>query len=453
MKKINAFYCIKTPSEWKERALMYDRPIEKKKTKLTGFQLAGAVFAALLLVVGGALTLYRSGDDFRIDTAKLSGADSSSTIDSTELTTDNSDNSGDLIGAGDALKQVVKDKEITAVGTYAGRGSDGTGYLFVDKIYVEKYTVKKGKLIDYVTVNEYEYLKYYSIVAFKLDFRTKDLTTGKFAYMDELKVGEKIAVGISCDDLINRNSDEIATGLGETVGGDSFGTDFYYSLRSSIAYAYDIDSSKDTGKKKLEKLVLDSVQHMYEDMILQADDFSIVLNPVEKDWGFRIDTLENSVKHINYDADNYERDIIYPLIITPIEKGKAINVSTAGGSKEGIIIKVDGRYFSITSNYKDIVEQDDTNNEWYGSQSATIKNNRNYFFDENEWLVSIKFATGANTYFSDDLKLYINEVQNDITYSDKTDDSDCVITYHRFSETEVEVADKGEILDTDSKTE
>lgn len=453
MKKINAFYCIKTPSEWKERALMYDRPIEKKKTKLTAFQLAGAVFAALLLVVGGALTLYRSGDDFRIDTAKLSGADSSSTIDSTELTTDNSDNSGDLIGAGDALKQVVKDKEITAVGTYAGRGSDGTGYLFVDKIYVEKYTVKKGELIDYVTVNEYEYLKYYSIVAFKLDFRTKDLTTGKFAYMDELKVGEKIAVGISCDDLINRNSDEIATGLGETVGGDSFGTDFYYSLRSSIAYAYDIDSSKDTGKKKLEKLVLDSVQHMNEDMILQADDFSIVQNPVEKDWEFKIDTFVNFSQHINYDADNYERDIIYPLIITPIEKGKAINVSTAGGSKNGIIIKADGRYFSITSNYKVIVEQDDTNNEWYGSQSATVKNNRNYFFDENEWLVAIKFATGANTYFSDDLKLYINEVPNDITYSDKTDDSDCVITYHRFSETEVEVADKGEILDTDSKTE
>ena len=101
---------------------------------------------------------------------------------------------------------------------------------------------------------------------------------------------------------------------------------------------------------------------MYEDMILQADDFSIVLNPVEKDWGFKIDTLVNSVKHINYDADNYERDIIYPLIITPIQKGKAINVSTAGGSKEGIIIKVDGRYFSITSNYKDIVEQEDTNN-------------------------------------------------------------------------------------------
>ena len=237
------------------------------------------------------------------------------------------------------------------------------------------------------------------------------------------------------------------------VGGDSFGTDFYYSLRSSIAYAYDIDSSKDTGKEKLDKLILDSVQHIYEDMILQADDFSIVLNPVEKDWGFKIDTLVNSVKHINYDADNYERDIIYPLIITPIQKGKAINVSTAGGSKEGIIIKVDGRYFSITSNYKDIVEQDDTKNEWYGSQSATVKNNRNYFFDENEWLVAIKFATGANTYFSDDLKLYINEVQNDITYSDKTDDSDCVITYHRFSETEVEVADKGEILDTDSKTE
>ena len=425
MKKINAFYCIKTPSEWKESVLMYDRPIEKKKTKLTGFQLAGAVFAALLLVVGGALTLYRSGDEHKINVGmQQPSIDSSESLDSTELT-------ADLEQAQNALKQVVKDKEITAVGTYAGCGSDGTGYLFVDKIYVEKYTVKKGELIDYVTVNEYEYLKYHSYAAFKLDFRAKDVTTGKFAYIDELKVGEKIAVGTNCDNLSNWNSDEIATGLDETVGGDSFGTDFYYSLRSSIAYAYDIDTTKDTGIEKLDKLVLDSAQHIYEDMILQADDFSIVLNPVEKDWGFKIDTLVNSVKHINYDADNYERDIIYPLIIT----------------------KVDGRYFSITSNYKDIVEQDDTNNEWYGSQSATVKNNRNYFFDENEWLVAIKFATGANTYFSDDLKLYINEVPNDITYSDKTDDSDRVITYHRFSETEVEVADKGEILDTDSKTE
>ena len=268
MKKINAFYCIKTPSDWKESVLMYDKPTEKNKTKLTGFQLAGAVLAALLLVVGGALTLYRSGDEFKVDTAKLSGADSSSTIDSTELT-------ADLEQAQNALKQVVKDKEITAVGMYAGCGSDGTGYLFVDKIYVEKYTSEKGELIDYVTVNEYEYLKYHSYAAFKLDFRAKDVTTGKFAYMDELKVGEKIAVGINCDDLSNWNSDEIATGLDEMVGGDSFGTDFYYSLRSSIAYAYDIDSSKDTGKEKLDKLILDSVQHMYEDMILQADDSAL----------------------------------------------------------------------------------------------------------------------------------------------------------------------------------
>ena len=308
MKKINAFYCIKTPSDWKESVLMYDKPTEKNKTKLTGFQLAGAVLAALLLVVGGALTLYRSGDEHKINVGmQQPSIDSSESLDSTELT-------ADLEQAQNALKQVVKDKEITAVGMYAGCGSDGTGYLFVDKIYVEKYTSEKGELIDYVTVNEYEYLKYHSYAAFKLDFRAKDVTTGKFAYMDELKVGEKIAVGINCDDLSDWNSDEIATGLDETVGGDSFGTDFYYSLRSSIAYAYDIDSSKDTGKEKLDKLILDSVQHMYEDMILQADDFSIVLNPVEKDWGFKIDTLVNSVKHINYDADNYERDIILSLI-------------------------------------------------------------------------------------------------------------------------------------------
>ena len=35
MKKINAFYCIKTPSDWKESVLMYDKPTEKNKTKLT----------------------------------------------------------------------------------------------------------------------------------------------------------------------------------------------------------------------------------------------------------------------------------------------------------------------------------------------------------------------------------------------------------------------------------
>lgn len=46
-------------------------------------------------------------------------------------------------------------------------------------------------MIDYVTVNEYEYLKYHYYAAFKLDFRAKDVTTGKFVYADELKVGEK----------------------------------------------------------------------------------------------------------------------------------------------------------------------------------------------------------------------------------------------------------------------
>lgn len=447
MKKINAFYCIKTPSEWKERALMYDRPTEKKKTKLTGFQLAGAVFAALLLVVGGALTLYRSGEEHNINVgAKQSSVDSSDNLDSVELTTD-------LEQAKNALKQVVKDKEITAVGTYAGCGSDGTGYLLVDKMYIEKYTAKKGNVIQYITVNGYIGLEENSLVDFKLDFRTKDFTTGKYVYMDELKVGEKIAVGINCGDLSDWNTEAIATGLDDVDYGDSIGTDYYSSLRSSLAYVYDIDTTKDTGIEKLDKLVLDSAEHISQDQPMLAGEYSIVQNPVENDWGFNIDTAVNFVQHINDNVNEYEADIVYPLVITPKESGKTLLVSTVGSSKKGVIIKVDGRYFSITSNYKDIVEQDDTNNEWYGSQSATVKNNRNYFFDENEWLVAIKFATGASTYFSYELKLYINEVPNDITYSDKADDSDYVITYHKFSYQEVEVADKGEILDIDSKTE
>ena len=93
---------------------MYDKPTEKNKTKLTGFQLAGAVLAALLLVVGGALTLYRSGDEHKINVGmQQPSIDSSESLDSTELT-------ADLEQAQNALKQVVKDKEITAVGTYAG---------------------------------------------------------------------------------------------------------------------------------------------------------------------------------------------------------------------------------------------------------------------------------------------------------------------------------------------
>lgn len=447
MKKINAFYCIKTPSEWKERALMYDRPTEKKKTKLTGFQLAGAVFAALLLVVGGAMTLYRSGEEHNINVgAQQSSIDSTESLDSRELTLD-------LEQAENALKQVVKDKEITAVGTYAGCGSDGTGYLLVDKIYADKYTSEKGELIDYVTENEYEYLKYYSYVGFKLDFRAKDVTTGKFVYAGDLKLGEKIAIGINRNGLSDCHTGEIATGLDDVDYGDSIGTDYYSSLRSSLAYVYDIDTTKDTGIEKLDKLVLDSAEHMSQDQPMLADNFSIVQNPVEKEWGFNIDTAVNFVQHINDNVNEYEADIVYPLVITPKESGKTLLVSTVGSSKKGVIIKVDGRYFSITSNYSDIIDQDKAKDEWFSSENFTVNHNRHYYFNENEWLVAVKFGKDVNTFFADDLKLYINEVQNDITYSDKTDDSDYVITYHRFSETEVEVADKGEILGKDDSTD
>lgn len=448
MKKINAFYCIKTPSEWKERAILNDKPIKKRsrrEIKIATFQMIGAAAMAILLVAGGALTLYRSGEEHKINVgAQQSSVDSSESLDSTETTVD-------LEQAQNALKQVVKDKDITAVGIYAGCGSDGTGYLFVDKIYVEKYTSEKGKLIDCVTVNEYEYLKYYFYAAFKLDFRAKDVTTGKFVYADDLKMGEKIAIGIDRNNLSNCRTGEIATGL-DDVDYDSIGTDYYSSLRSSLAYVYDMDTTKDTGMEKLDKLVLDSAEYMSQDQSTLADNFSIVQNPVEKDWGFKIDTAVNFVQYINNNVDGYEADIVYPLVIRPKDMGKTMLVSTVGSSMKGVIIKVDGRYFSITSNYNDIVEQDDID-EWFSSESATVNHNRHYYFDENEWLVTVKFSKGVNTFFSDDLKLYINEVQNDITYSDKTDDSDYIITYHNFGDAEIEVADKEEILGTDNSTE
>lgn len=117
---------------------MYDKPTEKNKTKLTGFQLAGAVLAALLLVVGGALTLYRSGDEHKINVGmQQPSIDSSESLDSTELT-------ADLEQAQNALKQVVKDKEITAVGMYAGCGSDGTGYLLSIRYMLRNTLLKRA---------------------------------------------------------------------------------------------------------------------------------------------------------------------------------------------------------------------------------------------------------------------------------------------------------------------
>ena len=74
-------------------------------------------------------------------------------------------------------------------------------------------------MIDYVTVNEYEYLKYHYYAAFKLDFRAKDVTTGKFVYADELKVGEKIAVGTNCDNMRSQQvlaKRSVATALEQT---------------------------------------------------------------------------------------------------------------------------------------------------------------------------------------------------------------------------------------------
>ena len=130
MKKINAFYCIKTPSDWKESVLMYDKPTEKNKTKLTGFQLAGSVLAALLLVVGGAMTLFRDEGDIEITPSASSAAQEESSAQDSSQTAEIDYGKA----AEEGLLKLISDDEIVIEGIFAGATSNGDCYIFVEKI-------------------------------------------------------------------------------------------------------------------------------------------------------------------------------------------------------------------------------------------------------------------------------------------------------------------------------
>lgn len=273
MKKINAFYCIKTPSDWKESVLMYDKPTEKKKTKLTGFQLAGAVLAAILLVAGGAMTLYRSGDDFRVDTA--AGQSDVESVESTE-TNDISESEEDVgnlneieitNAAQKALDNLLEDHVVVAEGIFGGCDSFGYGYLLVDRFYTPRYLTKEYEQYGTTVYEMEEILSQIKVVRFSVDFRATDMRTGKSVYTQSLEMGREIAIGAIFDEssayLDTWNCDAVVTGLDYTTErNEGIGSQVFDELTQSVIIAYNLDTSTVEGSRKLESLLEESISKL-----------------------------------------------------------------------------------------------------------------------------------------------------------------------------------------------
>ena len=201
MKKINAFYCIKTPSEWKERALMYEKKYEKKtgKAKLKGFQFAGIVCAALLIVFGGVFTLSQNKPEQGIKPAAKSSSDVNSKLSESVSDGENVLDDQDIINA------MKEDFDVLVTGTVI-KSESNDGFLFsVEKCY---YKDDDDAEADKDILNESDIRKNYpvrSLEQIHLNFRAVNYTDEKRAalYESELKTGDRICLGFFKDQVVN----------------------------------------------------------------------------------------------------------------------------------------------------------------------------------------------------------------------------------------------------------
>ena len=469
MKKINAFYCIKTPSEWKERALMYDRPIEKKKTKLTGFQLAGAVFAALLLVVGGALTLYRSGEEFRVDTA--AGESDVESVESTE--TDDIAESEEEVGnlneieitnaAQKALDNLLEDHVIVAEGIFGGCDSFGYGYLLVDRFYMPRYLPKEYEQYGTTVYDMEEILSQIKVLQFSVDFRATDRRTGKSVYTQNLEIGREIAIGAIFDESYSFRGtwscDAIVTGLDYTTErNEGIGSQVFDELMQSVIIAYNLDNSTAEGSKKLESLLEESISKLNEvDRSLQCSELVMTDNTHP---GFGIGLQFERL--LTTDNENCSKIMLHcPFTIEPYKDYKNTKVEVVLQNKNGVVIKVREKYYSITTNFNDVIISGEAGYDMSQDGFTELKaerSNVNYddIIKDKRWMLDMQFEFGYNTFFTDDLKIYMNAVEDGTSLSDKTDDSDVVMTYKIGTEKKADITftdEKDSMESTDSKTE
>ena len=469
MKKINAFYCIKTPSDWKESVLMYDKPTEKKKTKLTGFQLAGAVLAAILLVAGGAMTLYRSGDDFRVDTA--AGQSDVESVESTE-TNDISESEEDVgnlneieitNAAQKALDNLLEDHVVVAEGIFGGCDSFGYGYLLVDRFYTPRYLTKEYEQYGTTVYEMEEILSQIKVVRFSVDFRATDMRTGKSVYTQSLEMGREIAIGAIFDEssayLDTWNCDAVVTGLDYTTErNEGIGSQVFDELTQSVIIAYNLDTSTVEGSRKLESLLEESISKLNEvDGSLQCSELFMTDNTRP---GFGIGLQFERL--LTTDNENCSKLMLHcPFAIVPYKDYKNTKVEVVLQNKNGVVIKVGEKYYSITTNFNDVIISGEAGydmSEDGFTELKAEKSNVNYSdtYADKRWMLDMQFEFGYNTVFPDDLKIYMNAVEDGTSLSDKTDDSDVVMTYKIGTEKNVDITftdEKDSTETTDSKTE
>ena len=99
-------------------------------------------------------------------------------------------------------------------------------------------------------------------------------------------------------------------------------------------------------------------------------------------------------------------------------------------TNEGAVVKIGERYYSLTSNWNNAVKfsMADVNGE--KDFDGIYIHKANFFDDNKQWILDVRFVSHLSAFFNDDFKIYLNEVDTPEEISDKTDNSDVVMTYH-----------------------
>ena len=438
---------------------MYDKPTEKNKTKLTGFQLAGAVLAALLLVVGGAMTLFRDEGDIEITPSASSAAQEESSAQDSSQTAEIDYGKA----AEEGLLKLISDDEIVIEGIFAGATSNGDCYIFVDKIYssakpyVEvnddikdvydvaslmsanrvlrfkfscgNYTFRKKRIKDVYDVASL--MSANRVLRFKVDFGVKDKTTGKAVYAQDIDIGSAVVIGTKFEDDISFvTAYDIVTHYDTTEDwqGDGMGTQLYSELCSAVAAVHDIDTSTDEGEKKMKQQVLQCAVDAGRGGMLTDSDVEIVSNYKQRtdSLGIKWQALSNCSA---YDYVTSKITIDFPISVTPLKDYKNTTTEVVKTTNEGAVVKIGERYYSLTSNWNNAVKfsMADVNGEKDFDGIYTHK--ANFFDDNKQWILDVRFVSHLSAFFNDDFKIYLNEVDTPEEISDKTDNSDVVMTY------------------------
>ena len=144
-----------------------------------------------------------------------------------------------------------------------------------------------------------------------------------------------------------------------------------------------------------------------------------------------------------------------PFAIEPYKDYKNTKVEVVLQNKNGVVIKVGEKYYSITTNFNDVIISGEAGYDMSQDEFTELKaekSNVNYSdtYADKRWMLDMQFEFGYNTVFTNDLNIYMNAVEDGTSLSDKTDDSDVVMTYKIGTEKNVDITFTDENYSTES---